>query len=175
MSPQYGELRPTSSWDRSGSSRDPCKFQRVSRLGSVTARHLVVGISQTLRRWTEGVTCVRQGEPSRWALAHISSICFVIHIWCSILYHSDAAHNNNKTSAVAEMGDRLATIGMSRKWERLLWGAGSPQGPHLTQCGLGRGLPLYQVASWSIQPFGHNCRNATLFQVYAYGLFLSLA
>jgi len=37
----------------------PCKFQRVSRLGSVTARHLVVGVSQTLRRpWT----CVRQGD-----------------------------------------------------------------------------------------------------------------
>ena len=28
----------------------PYKFQRVLRLGSVTARHLVVGISQTLRR-----------------------------------------------------------------------------------------------------------------------------
>ena len=37
--------------------------------------------------------------------------------------------------------------------------------PHLTQCGLGRGLPIYQVASWSIQPFGHNCRNATLLRV----------
>jgi len=29
-------------------------------------------------------------------------------------------------------------------------------GPHLTQCCPGRGLPLYQVASWSIQAFGHN-------------------
>jgi len=29
-------------------------------------------------------------------------------------------------------------------------------GPHLTQCGLGRGLPPYQVTSWSMQPFGHN-------------------
>ena len=29
-------------------------------------------------------------------------------------------------------------------------------GPHLTQCRLGRGLPPYQVASWSTQPFGHN-------------------
>jgi len=27
---------------------------------------------------------------------------------------------------------------------------------HLTQCGLGRGLRPYQMASWSIQPFGHN-------------------
>ena len=34
-----------------------------------------------------------------------------------------------------------------------LWGE---LGPHLTQCGLGRGLPLYQVTSWSIQPFGHS-------------------
>jgi len=28
-------------------------------------------------------------------------------------------------------------------------------GPHVTQWGLGQGLPSYQVASWSIQPFGH--------------------
>jgi len=61
-SPQYGELRPTSGWDRSGSLRHPCKFQRVSRLGSVTARHLVVGISQTLRWWTESAAYVRQGD-----------------------------------------------------------------------------------------------------------------
>jgi len=35
-----------------------------------------------------------------------------------------------------------------------LWG--KELGHHLTQCHLGRGLPPYQVASWSIQPFGHN-------------------
>jgi len=29
-------------------------------------------------------------------------------------------------------------------------------GPYLTQCGLGRVLRPYQVASWSIRPFGHN-------------------
>jgi len=40
----------------------PYKFQWVLRFGSVTARHLVVGVSQTLRRWTEGTTCVRQGD-----------------------------------------------------------------------------------------------------------------
>ena len=33
---------------------------------------------------------------------------------------------------------------------------GREMGPHLTQCRLGRGLPKYQVASWSIQPFAHN-------------------
>ena len=37
----------------------------------------------------------------------------------------------------------------------LFWGVGE-LGPHLTQCGLGRGLPPYQVAHWSNQPFGHN-------------------
>ena len=81
MSSQYGELRPTNGWDPSGSMRHPCKFKRVSRLGTVTARHLVAGVSQTLRRWTEGATCVRQGDhhvghwpthilvPFRWRLS----------------------------------------------------------------------------------------------------------
>jgi len=58
MSPQYGELQPTNGWDPSRSLRHPCKFH--SRLGSVTARHLVAGVSQTLWRWTEDATCVRQ-------------------------------------------------------------------------------------------------------------------
>jgi len=62
ISPQYGELRHTNGWDPSGSLRHPCKFQRVSHLGSVTARHLVAGVSQTLRPWTEGATCVQQGD-----------------------------------------------------------------------------------------------------------------
>jgi len=52
-----------------------------------------------------------------------------------------------KISAVAEMGDRLTTIGMSRKCGGAAVGAGSPLGQRLTQFGLGRGLPLYQVAS----------------------------
>ena len=52
-----------------------------------------------------------------------------------------------KSSAAAEMGDRLATIDMDRKVARAaMGGAGSPLGHHLTQCGLGRGLPLYQWA-----------------------------
>jgi len=38
MCPQYGELQPTSGWDQSGSFGHPCKFQRVSLLGNVTAR-----------------------------------------------------------------------------------------------------------------------------------------
>ena len=62
MSPQYGELWPTSGWDWLTSLGYPCKFQLVSRLGSVTAWHLVVGVSQTLRHWIEGATYIRQGN-----------------------------------------------------------------------------------------------------------------
>ena len=87
---------------------------------------------------------------------------------CQTGCHITGSQNLYKSLAVAEMGDRLATIGMGRKWGGTAvegGGAGSPLGHHLTQCGLGRGLPLYQVASWSIQPFGQNCRNATLLRV----------
>jgi len=121
MSPQYGELQPTSGWDQSGSLGHPSKFQWVSHLGSITAatslnrsqpnfarlwpssglvhyiyifgvscpipefcqvqnslcilqvlrsRILVallygtsaVGTSQTLRRWAQGATYIRQGD-----------------------------------------------------------------------------------------------------------------
>jgi len=43
----------------------------------------------------------------------------------------------NKSSAVAEMGDRLTTIDMAKKWESAV----RELGPHLTQCGLGQGVP----------------------------------
>jgi len=50
------------------------------------------------------------------------------------------------------MGDRLAAIDMGQKWGAVVpLSVGS--GLHLTQCGLGRGLPPCQVSSWSIQPF----------------------
>jgi len=68
----------------------------------------------------------------------------------------------NKNSAVAEMGDRFAIIDIqTEKLVSTVPFSVGELGPHLTQChltecGLGRGLLLYQVASWSIQPFGHN-------------------
>ena len=53
---------------------------------------------------------------------------------------------NNKCSAVAEMGDLLATIDISKKFAAVPL-LGGELGPRVTQCGLGRGLPSYQVAS----------------------------
>jgi len=62
MYSQCGELRPTNGWDPFWSLGHPSKFQRVSRLGSVILHGtLVVGVSQTLRRWTEGATYIRLG------------------------------------------------------------------------------------------------------------------
>jgi len=56
----------------------------------------------------------------------------------------------NKCLAVAEtadkMGDRLARIDMGQKLGGLCPFLGE-LGRHLTYCGLGRGLTLYQVAS----------------------------
>jgi len=49
-----------------------------------------------------------------------------------------------KSSAVAEMGDRLATIDMGRKLGAVPFGG--MLGPNLTQCGLDRSLPPYQMA-----------------------------
>ena len=40
-------------------------------------------------------------------------------------------------------------------WPHQTWAKNWGLGPHLTQYGQSRGLPPYQVASWSIQPFGH--------------------
>jgi len=51
MSSQYNELRPTSGLDKLASLGHPSKFQRVSRLGSVTARHSSSGLQPNLVAW----------------------------------------------------------------------------------------------------------------------------
>jgi len=58
-----------------------------------------------------------------------------------LLLTSLPAHN--KSSAVAEMGDPNSHKYMGRKVERGCCEGGL--GSHLTQCGLGRDLPIYQV------------------------------
>ena len=45
------------------------------------------------------------------------------------------------------MGDRLATTDMGRKLGGAVPFSVVELGPHVTQCGLGRALRLYQVAS----------------------------
>ena len=47
---------------------------------------------------------------------------------------------------------------LAENWGGLCPFRGGGLCPHLTQCRVGRGLPPYQVASSSVQPFGHNRR-----------------
>ena len=71
MSSLYGELRPTNGWDLLASLGHPCKFQRLSRLGRVTARHCSVA---ALNR---GRHLYSAGRSSRWVLAHIVVLSFI--------------------------------------------------------------------------------------------------
>jgi len=48
----------------------PANFNGFRVLAALLHATLVVGVSQTLRRWTEGCT-YSAGRPSHWALVHI--------------------------------------------------------------------------------------------------------
>jgi len=78
MFSQYGELRPTSGWDLLASLGHPCKCQRVSRLGSVTARHSGSGRQPNFAALNRGRHLYSTGRPSHWALAHISSYSCIV-------------------------------------------------------------------------------------------------
>jgi len=71
MSSQYGELRLTNGWDLLASLGHPCKFKRVSRFGSVTARHYSSGRQQNFAALNRERHMYSAGRLSRWALAHI--------------------------------------------------------------------------------------------------------
>ena len=56
----------------------PCKFQRVSRLGSVTARHSGSGRQPNSAALNRGRHLYLAGRPSRWALPHILVFIFTL-------------------------------------------------------------------------------------------------
>jgi len=70
MFSQYGELRPSNGWDLLAHLEHPIKFQRVSRLGSVTARHSSSGRQPKFAALNTGRHVHSEGRPSRWALTH---------------------------------------------------------------------------------------------------------
>jgi len=64
------------------------------------------------------------------------------------------SHGTNKSSAAAEMGDR----GHNRHQPKrggLLCPFRGELGPSLIECGLGRGLLLYQLTKWRLYPSSH--------------------
>jgi len=60
------------------------------------------------------------------------------------------------------MGDRGHNRHGPKRGRPCPFHGGGELGPRLTQCGLGRGLLPYQVASSSIQPFGYKAVRQTL-------------
>jgi len=80
MSSQYGEFQPTSGWDLLASLRHPCKFQLVSRLGSITAQHSSSGRQPSFTVLNRGRHLYSAGRLSRWALAHIYSF-IILHLF----------------------------------------------------------------------------------------------
>ena len=64
----------------------PCKFQRVSRLGSVTARHYSSGHQPNFAALNRGRHLYSAGRPSHWALAHILVFCMFFSLCCVGLY-----------------------------------------------------------------------------------------
>ena len=61
MFSQYRELRPTSGWDLLASLGTPANLNGFHLLAALLHGTLVVGVSQTLRRLTEGATYIRKG------------------------------------------------------------------------------------------------------------------
>jgi len=94
MSLQYGELRPTSGWDRFVCLGHPSEFQRVLRLGSVTARHSISGRQPNFSALNRGHHLYSARRPSRCTLAHI------LVLWRSRPLYLSSIHNDRWTYLV---------------------------------------------------------------------------
>jgi len=94
MSAQYGELRPTTGWDLLASLRHPANFNGFHVLAALLHGNQVVGVSETLRRWTDGATYVRQGDHhvGHWSITFIFVYIyklFVVAGYCSFCNFCD--------------------------------------------------------------------------------------
>jgi len=83
------------------------------------------------------------------------------------------AVKTNKSSAVAEMGDRGHNRHERKEGDCCAPFAGAET--RLVQCGLGRGLLPYQTGSSSIQPFGHNRHGPKIWWGVCVSFFLGVA
>jgi len=87
--PLHCELRLTNGWDPLASLGHPNIFQRVTCLGSVTARHYSSGPQPNFVALNRGCHLYSAGRPSRWAVAHIlviiikQKLCVCAARWCA--------------------------------------------------------------------------------------------
>jgi len=87
MSSQYGELRPTSGWDWFVSLGHPADFNWFRVLAVLLYGTLAVGVSQTLRRWTEGATYIQQGGHR---VEHRPTFWLLVVLYCEVEQKRDA-------------------------------------------------------------------------------------
>jgi len=110
----FGPLTAEVCWQVWGT---PSYFNGYHVLAALLHGSQVVGVSQTLRSCTEGATSVRQGNPSRWALAHIlvsSSFTDELRCWRGYLsaarckrFAHDPADASATPSSLASFKSRL--------------------------------------------------------------------
>jgi len=88
----------------------PCKFQRVLRLDSVTARHCSSGRQPNFAALNRGRHLYSAGRPSRYALAHISSfVCFSVCLFVTLVNVRVCAHDFAKKAL--ECRNDFVTVG----------------------------------------------------------------
>ena len=82
----------------------------------------------------------------------IGNRCTIFEAFSSTYRYEDGTGEakSNKSSAVAEMGDRLATIDIGQKLGAYPFSGRA--GPHLTQCRLGRLAEAYLRTKWHLDP-----------------------
>jgi len=127
MSPQYGELRPTSSWDPFVSLGHPSYFQRLLRLGRVTAWQSSSERQPNFAALNRGRHLCAAGRPSRWALAHISIswLVWLPRYCCSIVFIISVLQSADSTFDCHIICNRECDVWASEKcWARLLVTAG---------------------------------------------------
>ena len=88
VSSWYRELWPTNDWDMLASLGYPANFNGFGVLPALLHGTVVVGVSQTLRRWTEGATYIWQGghhvghSPTFLVIYVLFMPCFWLSILC---------------------------------------------------------------------------------------------
>jgi len=92
MFSHYGELRFNSGWDPFGCLGYSCKFQRILRLHSITARHSNSGRQSNFAVVNRGRYLYSVGWRLRWVLVHIlfmfilCCLCCLVKIFGVLLY-----------------------------------------------------------------------------------------
>ena len=107
---------PHHGWDWLAGLGHPIIFQRVSRLGSVTAWHSSSGRQPNFVALNRGRHLCSAGQPSRWALAHI---LVVLGLLSSVLAKRLAGMNVSEMTVLCWVGCNTLTQRLFREHRML--------------------------------------------------------